>query len=375
MRGDRSSFMPQLPDDAKLIFCHKQQIQDEILTDIEKRFATKKPIKMVIFGDWGVGKTHLTYHIEWWLKQHSADYPAFPVLIEIGDIEKKSRFDEIVRPFLERLGLEFLIQLVHDYRGVEPNVAKGLKDRGISPGIAEAFNKILLSSPGQPPVQMVSETFEYLKGRKVAGASLGLGPTIEESQHFVDVLTAVGEMYRKVHSGDRILFIADEAAKLESVESDDSTKSHWVNANKLIFGDGNQSFGFIYTISGKQKKDLPLAIWDPQLQNRLGPSVFSLNTLAVPDVEVYLAGLCDEFIDWAKVDKLVASGAIPAAQFDRSTYPFTVEGRANFIDYFNRSQQDSKPRDISQWMDDLAFLALKKNQRIITTDILDLKGI
>jgi len=374
MKGERSSFMPQLPDDAQLVFCHKEQIEDEILIDIEKRFATKKPIKMIILGDWGVGKTHATYHIKWWLNQNRADFPAFPVLIEIGDIDKRSKFNEIVRPLLERLGLEFLVDLVHAYRGIEPNVANSLKERGITSAVAEAFNKFLLSSPGQPPVQLVSDTFEYLKGRKIAGAALGLGQPIEESQHFVDVLTAVGEMYRRVN-GERIVFIADEAARLESVEADDATKSHWVNANKLIFGDGNQSFGFIYTISGKQKKDLPLAIWDPQLQNRLGASVFTLKTLAVPDVNTYLTGVCNEFIDWDKAQQLVADGTIPPGTYDRSTYPFTPDARANFVDFFDRSQQDSKPRDISQWIDDLAFLALKKGKRVISKEILDLKGM
>src|SRR5262245_6043298 len=116
MKEDRSSFLPRIPEDARLVFCHQQLIQEDIVLSIQKRFATKKPIKMLIWGDWGVGKTHLTYHIRWWLDENKKDYPALPVLIEIGDITKKSRFDEIVRPFLDKLGIDFLIQLVHDYR-------------------------------------------------------------------------------------------------------------------------------------------------------------------------------------------------------------------------------------------------------------------
>lgn len=376
MREGRSSFLPRLPVDARLVFCHKDLIDDDIITSIEKRFATKKPIKMLIHGDWGVGKTHLVYHICWWLDQHKDDYPAYPVVIEIGDIAKKSRFDEIVRPLLDELGLDFLIKLVHQYRGQEPNVANTLRAKGIASHVAEAFNKILLSSPGQPPVDMVSQTFEYLKGRKVPGAAnIGLGQPIDQSQDFVDILTAVGEMYQTVNGGTRILFIADEATKLESVEGDEATQNHWMTANKLIFDDRNQSFGFIYTVSGKQASQLPQAVWDPQIQNRLGQNVFRLDTLKTPDVKTYLSNLLNDFLDWETIESLVASKEISPELYDRKTYPLTSDAMSRFVEYFDRAQENSKPRDISERLDDLAFLAIKRKQRVITNELLDAKDM
>jgi hypothetical protein len=375
MKEGRSSFLPRIPEDARLVFCHQETIHGDIIRSIEKRFATQKPIKMLIWGDWGVGKTHLTYHIRWWLEENQINYPAYPILIEIGDITKKSRFDEIVRPFLDRLGIDFLIKLVHDYRGLQPNVALSLRDKGVASHIAEAFNKMLLSSPGQAPVELVSQTFEYLKGRKIPGqASVGLSP-VEQSQDFVDILTSIGEMYRAVHNGKRILFIADEAAKLDAVDADEATKNHWLTANKLIFDDRNQSFGFIYTVSGKTVNTLPQAIYEDQIQNRIGHNVFGLMTLATADVETYLKDLLNEFIDWEKVDAAVAQGEIPSAEYSRDTYPFSPKAKEQFIDYFNRAQEDSKPRDISERLDDLAFLALKKNQRYISSEMLNAEGM
>jgi hypothetical protein len=373
MKNGRSSFLPQLPEDAKLVFCHYDLIHENILSSIEKNFARKKPIKMLMHGDWGVGKTHTTYHICWWLATHAEDYPAHPVIIEIGDISRKSRFDEIVRPFLDKLGLDFLIQLVHQYRGKEPNVAQALRSKGIASHISEAFNKMLLSSPGQAPVELVTQTFEYLKGRKTSGHTFGLGQPVEQSQEFIDILTAIGEMFQAVNNGTRIVFIADEAAKLENVEVDEAVQSHWVTANKLIFDDRNQSFGFVYTVSGKQQRELPRAIWEPQIQNRLGQNVFRLDTLATKDIESYLANLLKEFIDWDKVQSLVSDGTIPANTYDRESYPFTPDAKGRFLDYFNRAQENAKPRDISERLDDLAFVALKRKQRVIDAAVLESK--
>ena len=375
MKNGRSSFLPQLPQDAKLVFCH-QDIQDNIESSIEKDFARKKPIKMLIHGDWGVGKTHTIFHICWWLNTHADDYPAYPVVIEIGDISRKSRFDEIVRPFLDKLGLDFVNRLVHSYLTKEPDISQALRSKGISSHIADAFNKMLVTPPGQPATQLVTQTFDYLKGRKTGGAgaaNMGLGQPIEQSQEFVDILTAIGEMYRAVSNGKRIVFIADEAARLENVEIDQSVQNHWVTANKLIFDDRNQSFGFIYTVSGKQQRELPRAIWEPQIQNRLGQNVFRLDTLATKDVDSYLHNMLEEFIDWQKIAQLVSGGIITADLYDRGSYPFTPEAKTRFLDYFNRAQENAKPRDISERLDDLAFVALKRKERVIDVAVLDSK--
>lgn len=369
LKEDRSSFRPRLPADKSFVFCHNEIIQNDILNSIQMRFATNDPIKMLIYGDWGVGKTHLMYHIQWWLEKNRNEYPAFPVLIEIGDITKKSRFDEIVRPFLDELGLDFLVKLVHDYRGKYANVHQALREAGVTAHVAEAFNKILLSSPGQAPVELVMLAFDYLKGRKVVGAGAGLGSPLDQSRDFVDVLTAIGEMYKTVH-GHRMLFIADEAARLESVEADEAAQSHWVNANKLIFDDRNQSFGFVYTVSGKQRGELPRAIWEPQVQNRLGNNEFHLETLQIQDVEKYLVSLLAEFVDHEKVQRLLSAGEIARENYIAEKYPLTSESWAEFVDYFNRAQENAKPRDISQRLDEVAFLASKQRKRLIDTECL-----
>lgn len=374
MKDGRSSFCPRLPEDAQLLFCHDAQIRSEVLDKIELSFATDKPIKMLICGDWGVGKTHLTYHIRWWLEQHQDHYPARCVVIEIGDIDKRSRFDEIVRPLLDELSLPFLIQLVHDYRGLHSNVVEALRQHGIRSHIADAFNTLLLVSPGAPPVDHALQAFEYLKGRKPSGsAAARFGQPLDQSQDFVDVLTAVGELYRAVRH-HRLVFIADEATRLDTVEADDAAASHWVNANKLIFDNTNRTFGFIYTVSGKDTRHLPKAIWDPQIQNRLGNNRFTLENLATADVEQYLRNLVDTFVDTARVHSLLGH-AISKDTFSWPHYPFTTDARTEFVDYFNRSQENSKPRDISERLDELAFLALKQSKRLIDVDCLRQRDI
>src|SRR4051812_45386806 len=100
LKPGRDNFKPHNVNDADLIFCHEHLVNDEIIGSLERRFAGNEPVKLLIYGDWGVGKTHTIDHIVKWLDQRKDEYPAFPLAIEIGDITKTTKLDALVRPFL-----------------------------------------------------------------------------------------------------------------------------------------------------------------------------------------------------------------------------------------------------------------------------------
>ena len=87
----RDNLVPHVEKDSKIIFCHKETIENSILSRIENSFLVRKPPKLVVYGDWGVGKTHALNHIQWWLKEK--DYDAITYYIELGDVKKKSKFN------------------------------------------------------------------------------------------------------------------------------------------------------------------------------------------------------------------------------------------------------------------------------------------
>jgi len=370
LKEGRDNFKPHNVKDKNLTFCHQQLLTNEILGGIERRFAGNEPVKMVLYGDWGIGKTHAINHICWWLDAHKDDFPARPIVIEIGDITKSTRFDVIVGPFIDAIGLTELIDLMHAYLKDHPNAQKALEDSGVSAPVAGALAKLLLAAPGQAPPPMVLHAIDHLKGRKLSGpaASMGFGPQLNGSTDFYNVLLGIGELHRAVRHA-RLIFIADEAAKLEAVDADDAAQAHWVNVNKLIFDDKNNTFGFIYTISGRRKV-LPKALFEPQIQNRLGENAFEMKNLVPVDVEQFLTGLVGEFVDKPGVEALVAAGTIPASDYNWKSYPFTDAGKHDFVEFFSRSQENSKPRDISSKLNDVAFIAMKSGKRLIDPDSL-----
>lgn len=371
LADSRDNFKLKVREDASLILCHNDEIDNQIIGSIERRFAANEPIKMLIYGDWGVGKTHTANHIDWWLRQNHEQYPAKALMIEVGDLERKSRFDVLVRPFLEALGVQTLIELASNYQKLKGNTPKALKEAGISDYVASTISKFNIAVPGETPPQVVMDAFQILQGRKPGSgfASNNLGIQLIESKDFFNVLSAVGEMYRAVNN-HRLVFIADEAARLDEVSNDEATLAHWIAVNRDIFDDKNNTFGFIYTLAGKSNR-LPQALWNPQIQNRIGQNAFELRTLAKTDVEKFLSGLIDVVVDKARQNTLVTGGDIDPSAYTPAAYPFTQAARARFIDFFQRSQENAKPRDISDRLDLLAFIAIKSKKRLIDEPCLE----
>lgn len=377
LKEDRKNFKPQVWNDRGLIFCHEEEMQKNIIQSIRKRFSAGEPVKMMLFGDWGVGKTHAVNHIAWWLDQNASAYPATALIVELSDVTKKSHFDTLLRPFLDQLGLERLLELVHAFQPkTGEHISAGLKKRGVLPHVAEAFSKLLLVLPGDTPPQHVMATFEYLKGGSPKNAGdIGLGQTLNTSDDYYSVLLAVGILH-ETSTGKKLIYVCDEAAKLEEVDRDDSSRQHWTAVNRLIFDDKNDVFGFVYTMSGQSQRHLAKSLADKQIKNRLGESnLIELRNLEQNDVQTFLKKLLDSFVDREKVEALVKAGEIDEGLYVAEHYPFTQDAWEEFLIYWNQNGEDAKPRDICDKLNDIGFVAITKQKRLIDDECLQDAGL
>lgn len=375
LQPSRQNFKPDARRDRQLLFCHTDEIEEQARYGIERSFAIGEPVKMIIYGNWGVGKTHAVHHISWWLEEHD-DYTAKTVFVEVGDITKKSKFDVLLRRFLDEIGMDEISRLVSEYTvSTGTNPREGLRNIGVGHDIVEAYFKFIMSPPGQTPVPATEHAFEHLKGGFVKdGTSSGITSRLEQSTEFFDVLKAIGHLYQAVDATS-LIFIADEAAKLEDLEADEATAAHWQATNRLIFDDANSYFGFIYTLAAAAEKNLPRVLTAPQIMNRLGPqNLIQLAELNGPQTTDFLTRLVSQFVDKAALESLEDAGEFDGT-FDEATYPFTPTAHARFIDYWKRNPEDAKPRDITDRMNDAAFIAMKKGSRLIDDSALEKAGL
>jgi hypothetical protein len=75
--------------------------------------------------------------------------------------------------------------------------------------------------------------------------------------------------------------------------------------------------------------------------------------------------LRDAFVDKAAVETAVNAGEISASEYDWSRYPFTDDGWREFLEYWNNNQEQAKPREICDKLDDVGFRAMKDSLKLI----------
>lgn len=370
LKNGRQNFKPNVRHDRELMFCHTDEIEERARDSIERSFATGEPVKMIIFGDWGVGKTHAVHHICWWLDQH-ADYSVESAIVEVGDLNKKSLFSALVRPFLDEIGIDKIVYLANEYTiKVGKNPRDGLRDIGVGSDVAEDYQRFMMTAPNSAPTEATIQAFEHLKG----GTVKSITPhTIEQSRSYYDVLAGLGHLFKAVE-GKELILIADEAARLEEVDSDDAIRAHWDAVNRMIFDDDNTHFGFIYTLGAAREADFPRVLSHEQTANRIGAgNIIHLGNLSDVEARGFLKKLFDSFIDGDAVDSLIKDNEIDAA--DKEHYPFEAAALDRFVDFWARDPESSKPRDISDRLTDAAFIAMKRGKRLIDDEVLDQVGM
>jgi len=375
LRAGRRSFKPDPLRDKEVMFCH-QEVQEDIQLAVERAFATDEAIKLLLWGDWGVGKTHTLRHLDYWLSLQSSEYPTLTVFAKIGDVAKTSRFSVVHKDLLDGIGLDNAIQMVHQYMQQEGNLLAGLEGIGIPAAICQAFNKLLVATPGQAPPEIVVTSWNFLRGANVgkSGTSLGLQERMLDSKDFYYTLAALGHIVGKVKR-KQLVFLVDEAARLEAVGDVLEVERHWVNVNTLIFDQENRFFGFVYTVSGKSADDIPRALFEPQIENRLGNRRIELTNLPPDGVRQFIRHLAENFVDRGALEADTEAKIKANPEYSWDTYPFSAPAFERFVEYFQRTPENSKPRDIADRLDEAGFYAIKSDQRLITEATLSSLGL
>jgi hypothetical protein len=70
------------------------------------------------------------------------------------------------------------------------------------------------------------------------------------------------------------------------------------------------------------------------------------------------------------VETAVAAGEISSVDYDWDRYPFTEDGWREFLEYWNINQEQAKPREICDKLDDVGFRAMKDDVKLISPDSL-----
>lgn len=355
-------FSIEIESDANLFFA-RHELDDQLHAILRRSFRTGNPPKMVLYGDWGVGKTHTMRHLQYVIA-HTDDYKANVVFVELPDITAKSTFQVAHSALLDALGLEKVKEWMLQYQTRHPDAKDRIRAFTQSDDVANAFTNLFMGEGSRI-------AWDWLRGLTLnAGEArlVGLPPSLLQSNQLVKILQTMGHLCRVVE--DRLLvYMLDEATKLGYVTNADSV-NHWLNAFKLLADQQEKDVGLIISGSWTDMDLMPFPLQDLQVVSRFGePNYIPLHPLDEAGTRVFLQALLDEWIDDAKQEALIAAYATEAngESIDSTSFPFTHEGLSVAISYMCRRGAMTTPRDIQTDLDDLLNRAIDEKRHLLSS--------
>src|SRR6266850_33524 len=104
LKAGHTDFSIENAGDAAVFFA-RAQLDAQLQSILRRSFRTGNPPKFVLYGDWGVGKTHTLGHTDYVVRT-TASYKAHVVLLELPDITARDTFQIAHAGLLDALGLE-----------------------------------------------------------------------------------------------------------------------------------------------------------------------------------------------------------------------------------------------------------------------------
>ncbi len=364
LKEGHKDFTIENDTDARLFFA-RNELDKQLNGILRRSFRTGNPPKLVLYGDWGIGKTHTMRHIQYVIETRD-DFPARVVFVELPDITSRSTFRVAHAALLDALGLERAQGWVLQYHTKHSSDARERIQKATQSGdIAFAFASLL----GFGEASRIA--WDWLRGIQLSAGDArlaGLPPALDQSNQLVRVLQMFGMLCQEIE-GELLVLMLDEATKLAYVSNQDSI-NHWLNAFKLIADPQTKEIGFIVSASWLDPDDMALPLQDPQVMTRFGESNYILlHTLDDSATTVFVTALLSEWIDPQRraaileLHKDEADGEVVGA----GTFPFTEEGLRVAVAYACRQGGYTTPRDIQKALDDLLNRAMDDEKHIASS--------
>src|SRR5437870_5987026 len=114
LKEEHKDFSIETDTDAALFFA-RHELDEHLQAMLRRSFRTSNPPKMVLYGDWGVGKTHTMRHMQYVI-EHNEDFQATVVFVELPDINSRSTFQVAHAALLDAMGVDRAKQWVLQFQ-------------------------------------------------------------------------------------------------------------------------------------------------------------------------------------------------------------------------------------------------------------------
>lgn len=371
------------PDRDHQFLFGKGEWKEEIDTRLRRVLALKEPVRLVWWGQYGIGKTHRLKFTEFWIRERGLNL--FPVHVVCRDIEEKSTFDRLHYDLVNNLGRERMQPMVAKYlRKLEDKTAaiQPLDQLTSSPDIESAVRRFAVSVNGtRNDEDMQMAAWKFLTGGELDAKECSLAGVsrkyIDSSVEYAGVLRVFGAVIT-AETGSQLVYLIDQVEALSKIHQR-SVEGRWVETLRAVLDVRN--IGVVMAIGAENRFDeLPSIMLAPEIVRRFTINNYlEIGAFKRDQTADFLQGLLRVWIDGAKRDQLAVAEAWSSKfpDYGADTYPLTKKAWDTFCSYCSDEldHKMAKPSEIIEQINRITYEAYSAGVRLIDESFLKTQGI
>jgi hypothetical protein len=382
LNSDRENFHVDPDRDHQFLF-GKAEWKDDIDSRLRRSLALKEPVRLVWWGQYGIGKTHRLKYMEYWMRERQLRL--YPVHVVCRDIDEKSTFDRLHYDLVNNLGRERMQPLVAKYfRKLEEGVAGvvALEQLTASPDIVGAMKRFAVSAgPGRSDENMQMAAWKFLTGGELDSKECSLAGVSREcmdsSVEYAGALRVLGAVVA-AETGAQLVYLIDQVEALSKIRQR-SVEGRWVETLRAVLDVRN--VGIVMAIGAENRFDeLPSIMVAPEIVRRFTINNYlEIGAFKRDQTADFLQDLLQVWIDGPKRDALAAKEgwAGSVSDYAQETYPLTKRAWETLCRFCSDEldHKTAKPSEIIETLNRVTYEAYSAGKRLIDETFLKTQGI
>ncbi len=376
LRDERPNFQIRPDRDNQFMFGNVKWRED-IRRELQRALLLNNPVRVVWWGDYGIGKTQRLRFMEHLIKtEFMNESPSFyPVVVTTRDLQDKSGFEQLHYELVSRLKFD-------DMRKATLSYAKKLW--ADQPGPIP-FDQLTTSEDVHNAFRVLggdNERFALTAWRFLAGLDVKNEmqvanvhkSSLDSSIEFAEVLKVFATVI-EVESNKQLFYMIDQVEALSKI-TNKNAEARWVETLRAVLDIPN--LGIVLAIGASRLDGIPTIVYAPEIVRRFTVDKYiQMPAYETKDAEAFVADLLDSLVDPAKRDTLEKAENLQSTVpgYTSRYYPFTEKAFLKFCRYFGEQPKIGKPAEIIPKLDFLAAEAFMQGKRIISEDFLVEQGI
>jgi hypothetical protein len=363
------------PERDKAFLFGQPQWEEEINSRLKRAELLGTAVRLLWWGQFGIGKTHRLRHTEYLIRQNGYKYR--PCYVVATDIQEKTGFERLHYELVNSLGRDEIRGMVASYILKVKNQVPGIPStREVCGNVADV--DFALRNFGGDNDNLVVPAWRFLCGLPLKGTDLALaGVTKEQLDSSHDFAAVLGAFARIIHleTGDELIYLIDEAENLLKI-TNRTAEARWQESLRTVLD--IQHINLVFTVGAERFNDVPKLFMMSDISRRIQKDNYvHMEAYKLPDVTSFVKDLLKRWIDPSRKAELETNEQfqVQVPDYDSDTYPFTCGGFEKFCEFAVIDPRTAKPSEILPRLNTVAAEAYFKERRLIDRTLLTELGI